>query len=264
MSAADSNPQRRASAFTLVELLVVIGIIAVLIGVLVPTLSGAREQAKRAVCANDLRQLATACVIYLGQHRHYPVLAPLPPGTAVIPSGIDAELMNEIGDALRLPPVNSMMTVAQLPAIFHGPQRDEVDLLMNADASFGTPVWNTGFNYHGSAETPGNTGVSMIERRSPDTRGRRRGVLWSDHLAYLDAGPGASGFGFFHFKGRQNVQWPLGLIGDTKSLRGVHRAWSDGAVEWLNASEFDTTPATANTKASYRCSLAGLTFYYWY
>ena len=51
-------------AFTLVELLIVIGIIAVLAGFLLTTYSRSREQANRALCANNLRQLGLALISY--------------------------------------------------------------------------------------------------------------------------------------------------------------------------------------------------------
>ncbi|HEV8377877.1 MAG TPA: prepilin-type N-terminal cleavage/methylation domain-containing protein, partial [Tepidisphaeraceae bacterium] len=50
--------------FTLVELLVVIAIIAVLIALLIPALSGVREQANRIKCMTNLRSIGQAMKIY--------------------------------------------------------------------------------------------------------------------------------------------------------------------------------------------------------
>ena len=61
----------RAPAFTLVELLVVIGIIAVLIAILLPSLSKARGSARTVACAANLRSILQGMQIYVAQNQGY-------------------------------------------------------------------------------------------------------------------------------------------------------------------------------------------------
>lgn len=72
MTPKNSPLKSRNSAFTLIELLTVIAIIAVLMGLLFPALSGAKEQARRAEAKTALGEITSACLNYRVEYGKFP------------------------------------------------------------------------------------------------------------------------------------------------------------------------------------------------
>src|SRR5215203_4280922 len=103
----------RTNAFTLIELLIVIAVIAILVAIILPTVGKAREAANRATCLSNLRQLAISINGYLADNKtrfpeasstnaYYSPLAPRSTGAqawSTLPAayGADAYVLPTIG-----------------------------------------------------------------------------------------------------------------------------------------------------------------------
>src|SRR3954449_5909320 len=83
MKFTSHGKKRRRGAFTLVELLVVIGIIALLISILLPSLSRAREAANQVTCQSQEKQIVMGMILHASEHKGYmPLVGAIGPGTS--------------------------------------------------------------------------------------------------------------------------------------------------------------------------------------
>lgn len=101
---------KEATAFTLIELLTVIGIISILAGLLLPALARGRAAARSTACLGNLHQIGIALQSYVSDNDNkMPVMrdknsgtnAPLLPGVLALP-GPDVVLSNQLGSTLVL------------------------------------------------------------------------------------------------------------------------------------------------------------------
>ena len=244
--------------FTLVELLVVVGIIALLIGILMPALTRAREQANTTKCGANLHTIGIALTMYVNQYNAYPGHAGLVAGTtaAIWPTRLRAFTNNDHGVfhcpsqeagfewSKVTPTVGTKATAADSK---FGYEPGELVLnVFTVPSSYGYNDWGT-YNAYGDSRTQKGLGgdigfaVNVKELRAGQVKSAADMIAIGDGTTDRVWDWNIDPSNFTEWPGRihggKGKPLPPGVA---HPIRGANMLFCDGHVEWRTQKEWVT------------------------
>ena len=238
---------RKHEAFTLVELLVVIGIIALLISILLPSLTKARQSAVRLSCMSNLRQVGASIIMYSNDNKGlFPAIQPYNFGSnPPVWSGADQYWWALVGPYLE-GKVSGYAAAAGLPGYARlkslrcPVQTAKFVALYNNDQYNGYPSYSMNPLLGANGANPAWNYLSVKITR---VRNASEKILCSE--AYFNTASHTTTLPFWDM--RQTACEGFSEVGYVK---GVHYGasnilWCDGHVEpWADVAKLDANPYT--------------------
>jgi type II secretory pathway pseudopilin PulG len=247
-----SHPATCPTAFTLVELLVVIGIIAVLIGILLPSLNKAREASKRTVCLSNMRELGNSFRLYATAFKDA-----IPIGYMDQKQFSYVALWDSGGAAPRFKPSQMgllvLANVAPSPKTFYCPSEEDPQYMFNSGA--GGNAVNAWPYYQnppaplviGAAETTAASGTM----RGPSQTGQstdpvhfrsERHALWVPELEPIQSTPAKKVYAMPKFSKLKNKAILADLIPYKNAIfrrhkTGINVLFANGSAQWVELTQ---------------------------